>query len=104
VHQFCRIGEHAMVGGGYRVVQDVPPYLRVAGEPLRPAGINSVGLRRRGFDAETISCLKKAYRLLFRQGLNTSQALERIAEEVRGSEEVERLCAFVRSSERGILR
>ena len=54
VHQFCRIGDHAMVGGGFRVVQDVPPYLRVGGEPLRPSGVNSVGLRRRGFDEETI--------------------------------------------------
>jgi UDP-N-acetylglucosamine acyltransferase len=103
VHQFCRIGDHAMVGGGYRVVQDVPPYLRVAGEPLRPAGINSIGLRRRGFDDEAISRLKLAYRILFRSDLNTSRALERVAEEIPGSEEVERLCSFIRSSERGIV-
>ena len=103
VHQFCHVGDHAMVGGGYRVVQDVPPYIRVAGEPLRPNGINSIGLGRRGFTDETISTLKKAYRILFRSNLNTSQAIGRIREEFPGADEVERLCFFIENSERGIV-
>lgn len=103
VHQFCRIGDHAMVGGGYRVVQDVPPFLRVAGEPLRPAGINSIGLRRRGFSDEALSVLKKVYRLLFRSGLNTSQAVARIRSELPAIPEVEQMLAFIAASERGLV-
>ena len=103
VHQFCKIGDHAMVGGGYRVVQDVPPFLRVAGEPLRPAGINSVGLRRRGFSDEAIAALKKLYRILYRSGLNTSQAVERIRSELASTPEVERMLAFIGDSERGLV-
>jgi UDP-N-acetylglucosamine acyltransferase len=103
VHQFCHVGDHAMVGGGYRVVQDVPPYLRVAGEPLRPAGLNSIGLRRRGFTEETIRDLKRAYRLLFRSELNTGQAIRRIREELPGGEEIEHLLTFIERSQRGIV-
>lgn len=103
VHQFCRVGDHAMVGGGYRVVQDVPPYLRVAGEPLRPVGLNSIGLRRRGFDEETLSTLKKAYRILFRSRLNTSKAIARVREELPDIPETRRLLAFIEASERGIV-
>jgi len=103
VHQFCRIGDHAMVGGGYRVVQDVPPFLRVAGEPLRPAGINSIGLRRRGFSDEALSVLKKVYRFLFRSGLNTSQAVARIRSELPATPEVEQMLAFIAASERGLV-
>ncbi|MFO7768401.1 MAG: acyl-ACP--UDP-N-acetylglucosamine O-acyltransferase [bacterium] len=103
VHQFCRIGDHAMVGGGYRVVQDVPPFLRVAGEPLRPAGINSIGLRRRGFSDEALAELKRVYRLLYRSDLNTSQAVQRIREEVPDTPEVEQMLDFIASSERGMV-
>jgi UDP-N-acetylglucosamine acyltransferase len=102
VHQFCRIGDHAMVGGGYRVVQDVPPYLLAAGEPLRPYGLNSIGLRRRGFTTETLSVLKKAYRLLYRSGLNLSQAVARIREDLPAIPEIVNLLTFIESSERGL--
>lgn len=103
IHQFCHIGDHAMVGGGYRVVQDVPPYIRAAGEPLRPIGVNSIGLRRRGFDDEAISILKRAYRLLFRSGLNRSQAVKRIEEELTKTPEVGKLLEFIEHSERGLI-
>lgn len=103
VHQFCRVGEHAMVGGGYRVVQDVPPFLLVAGEPLRPSGLNSIGLKRRGFADDAISNLKKAYRILFRSKLNMSHAISRVREELPDLPELTRLLAFIESSDRGIV-
>ncbi len=103
VHQFCRVGEHAMVGGGYRVVQDVPPYLRVAGEPLRPSGLNSIGLKRRGFTDEAIAGLKKAYRILFRSNLNMSSAIAQVREELPDFPELTRLLEFIESSDRGIV-
>jgi len=103
VHQFCHVGDHAMVGGGFRVVQDVPPYIRVAGEPLKPAGINSVGLQRRGFDSEAISILKKAYRFLFRSGLNRTNAIEKIQNELPQTPEILNLLNFIENSERGLI-
>jgi len=104
VHQWVRIGQHSFIGGGYRVPKDVPPFVRAAGEPLRPAGLNSVGLRRRGFSPETMRVLKKAYRILFRSGLNTTQAIERIGEEVELIPEIRTLVEFIESSERGIIK
>jgi len=103
IHQFCHIGDHAMVGGGYRVVQDVPPYIRAAGEPLRPIGVNSIGLKRRGFDDETISILKRAYRLLFRSGLTRTRAVKRIEEELPQAPEIRNLLKFIEHSERGLI-
>ena len=103
VHQFCHVGDHAMVGGGFRVVQDVPPYTRVAGEPLKPAGVNSVGLRRRGFDSESISVIKKAYRYLFRSGLNRSHAVEKIRNELPQTPEILNMLNFIKNSERGLI-
>ena len=103
VHQFCRVGDHAMVGGGFRVVQDVPPYLRVAGEPLRPAGLNSVGMRRRGFSDEALATLKRAYRILFRSNLNMTQAIAHVREELPPIPEVNHLLEFIETSERGIV-
>jgi len=102
VHQFVRIGRHAFVGGGSRVAQDVPPYLRAAGNPLLISGLNSVGLVRRGFSPEARSTLKKLYRLFFRSGLNVSQAVERAERDLPETEEVRAFIDFVKSSERGI--
>lgn len=104
VHQFVRIGNYAFIGGGSRLPQDVPPFVKVAGNPIEVAGINAIGLKRHYFDDEEILNLKKAYRLLFRNGLNVSQALERIASECRLSQNIEDLMAFIRRSERGIVR
>ncbi|MHB8078772.1 MAG: acyl-ACP--UDP-N-acetylglucosamine O-acyltransferase [Candidatus Krumholzibacteriia bacterium] len=104
VHQFVRIGRHSFVGGGSRLPQDVPPFVKVAGNPVAVAGINAVGLKRRGFDDDEIMNIKDAYRLLYRSGLNVSQALERIATDCRLTRSIEELMAFIRRSERGIVR
>jgi UDP-N-acetylglucosamine acyltransferase len=102
IHQFVRIGAHAFVGGGSRVPQDIPPYCRVAGNPPRLYGLNSVGLERRGLSEETRRALKQAYRLLFQGEEKLSRALERVEREVPGIPEVKHLLQFIRSSERGI--
>jgi UDP-N-acetylglucosamine acyltransferase len=104
VHQFVSIGTHAFVGGGSRVPQDVPPYVKAAGNPLRACGLNSVGMERRGITADVRLELKRAYRILYRSQLNVSQALDRILRELRPYPEVHEFVEFVRSSERGIVR
>ena len=103
VHQFCHIGDHAMIGGGFRVVKDVPPYILAGSEPLIFAGLNIIGLRRRGFSAKSIELLNKTYRLIYRSSLNVSQAVARIAEEVEPSPEVEAVLSFIAKSKRGII-
>jgi UDP-N-acetylglucosamine acyltransferase len=103
VHQFVRIGRHAMIGGGFRVPKDVPPYLLAGGNPLRAAGINQVGLERRGFTEETMAAIKEAYRLLYRAGFNRSQAIERIRANVLACPEVEHLVRFISESQRGTI-
>jgi UDP-N-acetylglucosamine acyltransferase len=104
IHQFVRIGRYSFVGGGCRIGKDLPPYLRAAGEPLRPSSLNMVGLRRHGFSSETLTCLKQAFRILYRMDLRTEVALERIAAEVPSCPEVQHLIDFVASSQRGIVR
>ena len=103
VHQHVRIGAYSYVGGGFRVVQDVPPYVLVAGEPLAPHGLNVVGLRRAGFDAEGLRRLRAIYRLFYRSGLNASQALARF-DELEPSPERDHFAAFVAASTRGVVR
>jgi UDP-N-acetylglucosamine acyltransferase len=102
VHQFVTIGTYAFVGGGSRVNQDIPPYVKAVGNPMELYGLNSIGLQRAGFSGETLAALKRAYRLFFNSDLNLSQALERARTELPGSPEVERFVAFVESSERGV--
>ena len=104
VHQFCRVGAYSFVGGGSRLPQDVPPFIKVAGNPVEVAGINSIGLKRNGFSDAEIMNLRKAYRFLYRSGLNVTQALERIAGECKLTPTVEELMAFIRRSDRGIVR
>jgi UDP-N-acetylglucosamine acyltransferase len=104
VHQFVRVGCHSIVGGGFRVPQDVAPYVRAGGWPLRPIGLNVVGLGRRGFSPETVRALKQAYRILFRDGLTLAPALERIRREVPATPEVEHFVRFAATSERGLAR
>jgi len=103
VHQFVRIGCHTMIGGGYRVAKDVPPYILAAGEPLAYEGLNSVGLRRRGFSAQAVRQLKEAYRLIYKSNLNVSQALEKIKENGDLTPEVANVVSFIEHSERGIV-
>jgi UDP-N-acetylglucosamine acyltransferase len=102
VHQFVTIGTHAFVGGGSRVNQDIPPYVKAVGNPMELYGLNSIGLQRAGFSGETVAALKRAYRLFFNSDLNLSQALERARTELPLFPEVERFLAFVESSERGV--
>lgn len=102
IHQFVRIGAHAFAGGASRVSQDIPPYCRASGAPLRLFGLNSVGLERRGFPDATRRQLKRAYRILFQSGLNVSQGIRRTEAEVKQIPEVRHLLDFIRNSERGI--
>jgi len=104
VHQFCRIGRHAITGGWSKAVQDVPPFFIADGNPAEARGVNTVGLERRGFSEEAIQVIKHAYRILYRSQLNRSQAIERLEEEYPASPEVRELLAFIRSSQRGIVR
>jgi UDP-N-acetylglucosamine acyltransferase len=105
VHQFCRIGRHAIIGAASAVTQDVLPYsMTVSDRPIRTFGANKTGLERRGFAAETVDRLQKAFRLLSRSGLNTAQAVERIRAEVAGCPEVEEVLAFIDASQRGVIK
>lgn len=105
VHQFCRIGRHAFVGPYSIVKQDVMPYSLTSLKPeVEVFGANSIGLARRGFDKPVIEALQTAFRLLTRAKLNTTQAIERVREEVAPCAEVDELVEFIRSSERGVLK
>ncbi|MFC1693517.1 acyl-ACP--UDP-N-acetylglucosamine O-acyltransferase [Candidatus Latescibacterota bacterium] len=103
IHQFVRIGCHAMIGGGWRVSKDVPPYVTAAGNPLRPVDINKIGLKRRDFSDETLSQLKKAYKLLFRSKTDLKRSLESLGSLGDLGPEVEHLKRFIQSSERGVI-
>lgn len=104
VHQFVKIGAHSMIGGGYRVQQDVIPYALVGGYPLRVVGVNKIGLSRRGFTDETIKTLHKAFRMLFHSELNTTQAVEKIKSEMEIIPELQKVLDFISSSKRGIIK
>ena len=103
VHQFCKIGIHVFIGGGFRAVQDVPPYILAVGEPLKFGGINSIGLKRRGFSLDTLSKIKKAYKIYFRSDLTRSKALDAIKNNLSDNEEVNNIINFIDNSERGII-
>lgn len=104
VHQFCRIGDYAMVGGCTKIVQDVPTYCIADGNPATVRGVNVIGLQRNGFDEEEIKTLRRAYRILYDETLNTSQALAAIEKELPSSARVQALVDFVKGSSRGIIR
>jgi UDP-N-acetylglucosamine acyltransferase len=103
IHQFVRIGTFAFIGGGSRVNQDVPPYTKAVGNPMRLYGLNTVGLQRAGFPAETKLALKRAYRLLFNADLTVPQGIARARADVPALPEVELLLRFVEESQRGVL-
>ncbi|MGD9364815.1 MAG: acyl-ACP--UDP-N-acetylglucosamine O-acyltransferase [Desulfobacteraceae bacterium] len=104
VHQFVRIGDCAFVGGKTVVVKDIPPFVLASGDRAKLHGLNQVGLKRRGFNEDTLKQLKKTYRLLFRIGLTQNEAIERVIAEVELLPEVESFINFIKSSERGITR
>jgi UDP-N-acetylglucosamine acyltransferase len=102
IHQFCRIGRMSIVGGCSKVVQDVPPFMLVDGNPAKTRTVNKIGLERNGVPEETQAALRQAFKILFRDGLTISNALARIETEVALLPEVQHLVQFIRTSERGI--
>jgi UDP-N-acetylglucosamine acyltransferase len=104
VHQFVRIGKLSIIGGGCRVTQDMVPYMMAAGYPLQIIGLNQIGLKRNGIIDGTQKALKDAFRILFRSGLNTSQALTRIENDLPQISEIQHLLQFIKTSRRGITK
>ena len=104
IHQFINIGDHAMVSGGSLVRKDVPPYTKAAKEPLSYVGINSIGLRRRGFTSGKISEIQEIYRILYQQNYNNTQALDKIEAEMEATPERDEILTFIRNSKRGIMK
>lgn len=104
IHQFCRIGAHAMLSGGSLVNKDVPPYVKAAHNPLSYVGPNYIGLRRRGFTSEKISEIQEIFRILFQMGYGYGKAVDLVEKEIPQSEERDMIVSFVRSSKRGILK
>lgn len=104
VHQFCHIGSHVMVQGGALVNKDIPPYVKAAREPIAYAGVNSIGLRRRGFLSEVIREIQDIYRYLYLSGLNNTDAVERIEAELPATKERDEIIMFVRNAKRGIIK
>lgn len=104
VHQFTRIGKHVMVQGGSKVGKDIPPYITAGREPLSYAGVNIVGLRRRGFSNEQIGLIQDIYRMIYQSGFNNSDAIRHITENVDDSAERKEIIDFVTGSQRGIIR
>lgn len=103
VHQFTRVGKHVMAQGGLLLTKDVPPYVTAAREPVSFAGINSIGLRRRGFSNEKIDSIKDIYRIIFNQGLNNKDALEELSK-LDNSTEKDEIVNFIKNSKRGIIK
>lgn len=104
VHQFCRVGAHSITAIGAVVLQDVPPYVIASGNTAKPFGINTEGLKRRGFTGETIKWLKRAYRTLYKSGLTLEEASQELERQVKTCPEIGVLVAFLTASARGIIR
>lgn len=104
VHQFITIGEHAMISGGSLVRKDVPPFTKAAKEPLSYVGINSIGLRRRGFSTEKIREIQEIYRILYQKNYNNSQAIDFIEAEMEATPERDEIITFIKNSSRGIMK
>ncbi|URC12216.1 acyl-ACP--UDP-N-acetylglucosamine O-acyltransferase [Flavobacterium sp. B183] len=104
IHQFSIIGEHTMISGMSRIVKDIPPYILVAREPLSFAGLNTIGLRRRGFKIEKMQELQEIYRIIFQQKKNTSHALDFIEKHMKQTYERDKILDFIKNSSRGIVK
>jgi UDP-N-acetylglucosamine acyltransferase len=104
IHQFCHIGAHAFIAGRTGVGKDVPPYTKAAREPLSYVGINSIGLRRRGFPPEVINKIQEIYRIIFLKNYNVSQAIEIIEAKVEATPERDEILSFITNSSRGIMK
>jgi UDP-N-acetylglucosamine acyltransferase len=104
IHQFVKIGKHTFIGGASKVRIDVPPYILAVDDPLRYGGLNSVGLKRRGFDDSTLASIKKAYKIIYRSKLLLADALKKVENELDPIDEVKDIVSFFRNSERGVIR
>lgn len=104
IRQFVSIGSHTMISGGSLIRKDVPPFIKAAREPLSYAGVNSIGLRRRGFSSEAISAVQEIYRIIYLSKLNNSAAIDKIELEMPATAERDEIINFIRNSERGIIR
>src|SRR6204780_1601382 len=104
IHQFVKVGSHVFIGGGSLVGKDIPPYIKAARLPLSYAGVNSVGLKRRGFTIDKINHILDIYRVIYNKGMNTSQALEFLEEEFPASDERDEIIGFIRERRRGIIK
>lgn len=103
IHQFIKIGKHTMVGAGFRVMKDVPPYIVAGDLPLRFGGVNSIGLKRRGFSNEQINTIKDVYKVLYYSGKNISDAVKQITDSFEKTEEVIEILNFISKSDRGLI-
>jgi UDP-N-acetylglucosamine acyltransferase len=104
VHQFTKIGRYTFVGGGLRINKDIPPYIRVMGEPIRYGGTNHIGLERKGFTKEVILEIKRAYKILFDSDVLISEAKEQIEKQLQPFPEIKLILEFIERSDRGLLR
>ena len=104
VHQFCAIGAHAFCGMGSAIAKDVPPYVMVNGNPAHPHGLNTEGLKRRGYSSESLSTLRKAYKVLYRSGLGIGEAIRVLEEMAEACEELNLMVEFLQRQTRGIVR
>jgi UDP-N-acetylglucosamine acyltransferase len=104
VHQFVKIGTHAFVAGGSLVSKDVPPYIKAGRQPLSYAGVNSIGLKRKGYSLDRINHIIDIYRYIYNKGLNTTQAVQYIEEEFSATDERDEIVTFIRESGRGIIK
>jgi UDP-N-acetylglucosamine acyltransferase len=104
IHQFVSIGAHSMVGGGYRVPKDICPYAMAMGYPLKIRTPNLIGLKRRGFSTEALKNIKTAFRILFHSPYNTTDAINKIKDELPNSDEINTILTFIASSRRGLVK
>jgi len=103
MHQFVKVGAHSFIGGGFRVGQDVPPYILASGEPLRYSGLNTVGLKRRGFSSEQLDSLKQFYRVIYRSSMNRSEAMRWLESHFVFTPETSYVFNFIKRSSRGLI-
>ena len=104
VHQFCHLGAHVMIQGGALINKDVPPFVKAAREPIAYTGVNSVGLRRRGYTSEQIREIQEVYRYIYMSNLNVTDAVERVEAELPATKERDEILQFIRNAKRGIIR
>jgi UDP-N-acetylglucosamine acyltransferase len=104
IHQFCKVGSHSFTGGGAIILRDIPPYVMVSGTKHIPQGINSEGLKRRGFDKETIMQIKRAYKVIYRDGNTANEAVGVLSDMAESTPEIGILAKFLSNSDRGIIR